>query len=270
MTGERAGEIISLHNRAELTIGRSPSAGFRIQDTAISRVHCRIVHRDDTFYIEDLNSANGTMVNGEPAENVELRVGDRIQLGPNIVFQFGISDDTEDTLARRLYYASTRDPLTGTFNRHFLFERVASEISHAQRHKNSLSLMLIDIDHFKQVNDTFGHMVGDAVLREVARAMSVAIRSDDALARYGGEEFAILVKASSREETLLFAERLRERVASLRVLGGNTPMKVTVSIGVAELSECEDGDSSAEALFRIADQRLYKAKNSGRDRVCGD
>lgn len=271
MTGSRAGEFLSLEGRDQTVIGRAQTADLCIEDSAVSREHCRIRAEGDAFVIEDMGSSNGTWLNGESATRSEVRVGDRIQLGPTVVLQFGQSDETEDSLQRRLYSASTRDPLTGLYNRHFLLERFAVEIAHAIRQEQSLALMLIDVDHFKRVNDTLGHAMGDAVLREIARALSATVRRTDTLARYGGEEFVVLARAAKRDHASSLAERLRDNVSAARMLAGDGMLSVTVSVGVAELSEC---DTAADAsvleaqLFRLADERLYRAKDAGRNRVC--
>ena len=268
LTGERGGEVISLDGRQDFTIGRSQLAHLRLDDSGVSRIHCVIRQSGKQVWVEDQNSGNGTFVNGLRVTAAVLMPGDRVQLGASVVLQFGTFDETEDTLARRLFMASTRDPLTKVYNRTYLSERLVSEIAHARRHGLSLSVLLIDIDHFKRVNDTFGHGTGDMVLCEVANALAGSVRIDDTLARYGGEEFAVVLRDSPTSVASLLAERLRQRVAAMRLVVGDTVLSITISIGVSSLAECDDESSDvASELFATADDRLYDAKDNGRNCV---
>jgi len=159
-----------------------------------------------------------------------------------------------------------RDPLTGLFNRRYLEEYLAMEISRSRRKGAKLSLAVIDIDHFKKYNDSFGHEAGDAVLRELGQFLSRSVRNGDAACRYGGEEFIVAMWDTTLDEARLRAERLREEVKGLPVqLGGRALAPISLSVGVAAFPEhAED----AEGLVRAADRALYSAKFSGRDRVC--
>src|SRR5262249_8265622 len=150
----------------------------RLDGTGVSREHCRIYKRDGRVFVEDLQSRNGTLLNGNPVVCVPLAPGDRIQLGANAVLQFGVLDDAEDTLLRNLYEASTRDPLTGVFNRRYFSQRLEIELSHARRHGSDLAIMMIDVDHFKSVNDAFGHAGGDQLLWGLGHAISVRVRAE--------------------------------------------------------------------------------------------
>ncbi len=268
LTGERGGEVISLDGKSAFTIGRSQLAQLRLDDPGISRIHCVVHQSGKQVWIEDQGSGNGTYVNGARVSAAVLVPGDRVQLGATVVLQFGTFDETEDTLARRLYLASTRDALTHVYNRAYLGERVVSEIAHSRRHGLSLAVLLVDIDFFKRVNDTFGHQAGDNVLREVANALNGSVRIDDTLARYGGEEFAVVLRDSNAGVATLMAERLRQRVMALRIVSGDTVIGVTISVGIATISECDDTTDVPSALFALADERLYAAKAAGRNRVC--
>ena len=173
-----------------------------------------------------------------------------------------VSDVTNETQLREMYMRqAVTDPLTALLNRLGGHQTIAREVARARRHGTALSFAMIDIDHFKDVNDRFGHGVGDDVLREVADAIGRAIRGDDALIRWGGEEFLLLLPGARRPQALELAERLRMRVAGLTVEG--LPA-VTISIGVDELAVEETG---AEAAIERADQRMYAAKAAGRNRV---
>jgi diguanylate cyclase (GGDEF)-like protein len=267
MTGASAGEMLSLDDRDEFIIGRSQTTDFAVDDPGVSRRHCRILRQNGRLYIEDLGATNGTLVNGVRVGKAALSDGDRIQIGPKACLQLRFVDDVEDTLSRRMLEASTRDVLTGVYNRRHFHSRLEAELSYAKRHGTGLACIVLDLDYFKAVNDTFGHAAGDAVLRAVGGAISRCVRTEDLAARYGGEEFVLLARVESLEEARLFAERIRACINALRiVIPGKGPIRVTVSAGVAEVWEC--GGESGMALVGLADKRLYCAKHRGRDQVC--
>jgi diguanylate cyclase (GGDEF)-like protein len=162
-----------------------------------------------------------------------------------------------------------RDTLTRAHNRRYLVERLASELAYARRHKTPLALILFDIDHFKRVNDTYGHLAGDEVLREVAALISRLIRTEDVFARYGGEEFVVLARGIEHENAVRFAERIRSAVHRLEVAQEKGVLQVTISAGVSSIAEIPDANRSPDTLFRLADERLYRAKSGGRNRVSG-
>jgi two-component system cell cycle response regulator len=176
-----------------------------------------------------------------------------------------ITTADEEALARQLYDGATRDPLTGLFNRKYARERLTAEIAYAQRQGTRLGLIMADIDHFKRVNDGFGHAAGDIVLRLVAAQMQRTSRFEDLLARYGGEEF--VVRGVDHPSVRVLAERVRRAVQRLVVPWESASLSVTLSLGVASLVEC-GSNASADALVAIADERLYRAKARGRNRVC--
>jgi len=221
---------------------------------------------DGKFYVEDLGSTNGTFVGGRRVERAELRAGDRVQIGPNVVVRFAILDEAGEQLAHQLYEASTKDALTKVYNRKYLVERLAAEVAYAHRHKTPLSLVLFDLDHFKKVNDTHGHLAGDVVLRVVAAQVQRTIRTEDVLARYGGEEFVILVRGILHPAVTHFGERVRRAVERLSIPWEQLQIKATISVGVASLSECDD-KATGDTLLHKSDERLYLAKSGGRNRV---
>lgn len=267
MTGVHAGLVIAVTGDVFL-IGRGKRANLRLDDPGVSRHHTKIVRSPaGRFLLEDTESTNGTLLNGRPVKNMPLERGDRIQIGPNVVLQFSLFDEAEEQLANRLYAASTRDALTGAYNRRFMEERLTSEVPYAKRHRANLAAIMIDVDHFKKVNDLHGHAAGDAVLRAVATRFGEMIRAEDMLARYGGEEFFILTRADLTE-SCRFAERLRTGIEALEIPYGGKKIKVTVSAGVAEYHEC-GATSAFDAFVLLADKRLYVAKQTGRNRVIG-
>jgi diguanylate cyclase (GGDEF)-like protein len=254
-------------DRATLTMIGGPDAGQVFDEPSVSRLHARITCSGaSAYFIEDLGSTNGTFVGGRSVRRSSLRSGDRVQLGRECVFRFAIVDETEESFQRRLYESSMRDSLTGLANRRCLFERLVSEMGHAKRERSALSLLVMDVDRFKIINDTFGHVAGDQVLRAIAARGTQVLRAGDLLARYGGEEFAVLARDADRAEAISLAERLRHAISELRVEVGSGSISFTASIGVVSLSEC-DADADGLALFARADARLYAAKYAGRDRI---
>jgi two-component system, cell cycle response regulator len=265
--GPRAGALYTLLDEATL-IGRSADATITVDDPSVSRCHARILCASDgSIVLEDLDSTNGTFVGGKQIARALLSSGDRIQLGRDSIFRFAIVDAAEEALQTQLYEGSLKDTLTALANRRCLFERLQTEIWHARRERRRLGFLMIDIDHFKTVNDRFGHLAGDQVLRAIAQAGSLTLRSGDLFARYGGEELAVIARDAGLREATVLAERLRETIAGMRIEVGGGAIGVTVSVGVAVLSECEREDEGEE-LFARADARLYAAKRGGRNRVC--
>jgi diguanylate cyclase (GGDEF)-like protein len=268
LAGEAAGQTFVLERGATI-LGRGPDSTIPIDDDTVSRHHARIVRDGDGRYsIEDLSSTNGTFLGSRRIAREMLSTGDRVQLGARSILRFALLDDVETTLQRRLYESASRDTLTGIANRRTLFERLGAATAQARRSGEELALLMIDIDHFKRVNDTFGHLAGDQLLRALATASGEVLRASDLLARYGGEELTVLARDTNIRNAATLAERLRSRLAGVRVELGSEAIGVTVSIGVSVLSECgPSGDAGAE-LVVLADTRLYAAKLAGRDRIC--
>ncbi len=270
VSGPSTGRVHSLLEQPVTVLGRGKEADLRLDDGGASRAHARVsVGEDGRVTLEDMGSTNGTFVDGRRVERVELRNGDRIGLGPNVVIAFSIVDAQVERVTQQLYESSVRDPLTKVHNRRYLVDRLAGESAYARRHGTRLALLLLDLDHFKKVNDTHGHLAGDDVLRDVAALLQRMIRAEDVLARYGGEEFVVLVRGIEHANVGRFAERLRAAVEGLEVAADGSVMRVTVSIGIASLSELPRAQQDADSLLRLADERLYTAKEGGRNRVCG-
>ncbi len=165
----------------------------------------------------------------------------------------------------RLEVLAHTDPLTQVLNRRALTARLAAELERARRYDSSVSLLMVDLDHFKRVNDTLGHLAGDDMLREIAAMLQESIRSVDVVARYGGEEFVVVLPETNAIGAVAFAERLRERIASMSFAEAHGGARVTVSIGVATYAA--PGTPSIDELFGRADEALYRAKADGRNKV---
>jgi diguanylate cyclase (GGDEF)-like protein len=264
--GPNAGRVIALRSE-QLTIGRSPRADLHLAEEGVSRKHARICWANDAYMLEDLASQNGTFVWSKPVTAVQLRQGDLIRIGPVATLRFCWMDEHQKNLLEELYESSVRDPLTGAFNRRHFSERLEAELAYAKRHSAALSLLLLDIDYFKKINDTYGHLEGDRVLRELTRACFQGLRTEDMFARYGGEEFAVLLRGVPLAGAARAAERLRIAIAE-SVFVGQPPLSVSVSIGCASLECIPEGTSGA--FIHVADQRLYEAKQAGRGRVVAE
>ncbi len=265
LVGDQLGQVIRLDGD-ELLLGRGDQVDVRLVDPGLSWVHARLRRLEDGFYLEDLASTNGTFVDGNRIQQpVRLSDGDRIQLGGRTTLKFSIVDELEESAALRLYGSMVHDALTGVFNRRYLEERLSSEVSFACRHATSLALLLIDVDHFKRVNDLFGHNVGDATLRVIAASIQRILRPEDVLARYGGEEFVVLARSVTPRNAEILAERIRRHVEELELaLADELPMSVSVGVAVIVPGRARP---DAAALLRTADEAMYEAKALGRNRV---
>jgi diguanylate cyclase (GGDEF)-like protein len=261
--GSQLGQIFRLSTEPT-RIGRG-EAELRLDDGGVSRQHARIIWEANQYVIEDLESANGTFVQGSRVNRRILQDGDVIQLGPSAVFRYSVTDKEQEEMLRELYAASITDSLTGARNRKYFDSHLGAELSYARRHKTDVSLVMLDIDGFKNVNDTYGHAAGDAVLVQIAGVVPKIVRNEDVFARYGGEEFAIVLRSITVLGAQHAAERLRQTVESMVVVSGANQIRVTVSAGCAAISECAQPE--AQELIAKADRRLYAAKHLGRNRV---
>lgn len=267
LTGTAAGAAFGILRARETRIGRAEDADVHLDDPTISRYHARIVREAvSQYFLEDLGSTNGTFVNGQRVQRAMLYTGFRVQIGPEHVLRFALVDEAEELLQRRLYEGAITDPLTGAFNRKYLFERIESEVARARLHNEGLSLFMLDLDFFKRVNDNYGHEAGDRVLCALTACMRGVMRGSDLLARYGGEEFAVLARTHDSQEAAHLAERVRRAVEDAQIRAAPGAHPVTVSIGVSSLEEHGD----ARALVSVADRRLYAAKAAGRNRVVAE
>jgi diguanylate cyclase (GGDEF)-like protein len=265
LRGPKEGTVYQLRD-GKTVIGRSNDVDIQINAEGVSRRHAQISEHDGVYTLEDLGSTNGTVCHGQWVEKpYGLNDGDRVNLGGGVVLRFALEGELEQQLRAKLYDLATRDPLTSAYNRRFLDERMNSEWPWAVRHEQSCAVLMLDIDHFKQVNDTWGHLAGDHVLKELVELMTNTIRREDLLARVGGEEFAVLCRGTGRAAANTLAERIRTAVADHQFIFNEEPITLTISIGVA--TSAEKSVASTDDLLALADQRLYQAKSNGRNRV---
>ena len=250
-------------------LGRAADNTLQLPDGSISRYHAFLgVDEEGQVRLNDLGSTNGTFVNERRVpENTPIRIedGDRLQFGANVLFKFIRPDPCDEQFQREMFERTVRDSLTGLYNRAYFLSQFSAMADRSGVKGLGVAVLMLDIDHFKRINDQHGHPVGDVVLREVANILRQATRSDDLVSRYGGEEFVIALPVAAPDGATERAERLREMLAARRILAGGIPLRVTASIGVAFTPA--DRPRSVASLLATADRGLYQAKNSGRDRT---
>jgi diguanylate cyclase (GGDEF)-like protein len=267
LAGPQIGAVFRLEGERML-IGRDPDAELTLHDEGLSWHHARLHRVGQHLFLEDLDSTNGTFVGSERVTSpTVVNDGDRIGLGRRAVIKLELQDALEAAVAERLYESMVRDTLTGAYNRQAFDERLSAEMAFGRRHSSGVSVIMVDIDHFKNINDTHGHPAGDAVLKEVVAAMQQTIRTEDLLARYGGEEFALIARGITPDQALMFAERLRQTLTYMHIEHAGETIQVTASFGVATASASPLYD--APQLVAAADAALYEAKRTGRNRVVG-
>ncbi|MBN2188502.1 MAG: GGDEF domain-containing protein [Chitinispirillaceae bacterium] len=265
--GMDIGSVIPV-DQPKVTLGRALECTVVLQDESVSRVHAEILQRENGAVIRDLGSTNGTFIAGQRIREAALNQGDKVLLGRRTVLKYEIYDQVDATYQKKLYESSTRDGLTGVYNRRYFNQRIVSELSFAKRHLLWLTLMIFDLDHFKKINDVFGHHNGDRVLIGVTDAVSSILRTEDILARYGGEEFAIIAPGTSYDGGMALGQRVRQRVENEMVFASDSAdkaMKTTVSIGVVTVAQGTAVE--AAAVISAADKNLYEAKSGGRNKV---
>jgi diguanylate cyclase (GGDEF)-like protein len=263
LAGENVGRMHRLE-QSEIVIGRAADATIRLEDDGVSRRHAKVVQVGKELWLEDLKSANGTLVNGQRTERALLRDGDKIEIGATTILKFTYSDELEEAFHNKMYEAALRDGLTQAYNKRHFLDRLTAELAYARRHGTPLTLLMLDIDHFKNVNDTYGHPAGDYVLATLARIAMGALRAEDVFARYGGEEFAILCRGVTLDQAALLGERLRSTIEATAFDYQRRRIPITASIGVASLLDRADDTTR---LIADADGALYEAKRAGRNHV---
>ena len=247
-----------------MRVGRGAENHIVLEGDSVSRKHVHFEQRAATWWAVDDNSTNGTYVNDDQIVREQpLSNGDRIKVGPTI-FKYLSGQDVEAQYHEEIYRMTIIDGLTQAHVKRYLLEALEKEIIRARRHKRELSCKMFEIDHFKKINDDHGPRAGDFGLKELARIVQGRIRRDEVFARYGGEEFAIVLPETNLDGGRALAEGLREKVEQSRFVFQNELIKVTISVGVAELAE---SDRTGTELIKRADEKLYEAKRGGRNRV---
>jgi len=259
----------------EIVVGRGSDCDIQIDRDSVSRRHARVYRVDDQWFVEDLGSTNGSYINDVPIQRSPLRDGDFVKIG-SAIFKFLYGSGIETSYHEEIYRMTIIDGLTGAHNKRFFLEFIEREMARCSRYGRPLSLLMFDIDHFKTINDTHGHLTGDYVLKELAKRLLHRIRKEELLARYGGEEFAVVLPETGHESAVQFAETLRRMVGGDLFEYEGDRFPVTISIGVATL----DFETLSQGMapppqmdpmefIREADGNLYKAKRGGRNCVIG-
>jgi diguanylate cyclase (GGDEF)-like protein len=279
--GPELGKRIALETEA-LECGRSMKTAIPLDDDAVSRKHARFAWTGEVFVVNDLGSTNGTYVNDVSVQERVLRDGDQIKIG-HTIFKFICGGNIELSYHEEIYRLMAYDGLTQIHNKRSFETALEREVSRAHRYRRPLSLVVFDIDHFKRVNDTYGHLAGDAVLRQLATLVGANIRREDILARVGGEEFALVLPEIAIDAARWVAEKLRAIVEATPCRFEAQQIPISASFGVAEVdagppvpveppvepapAAPAGGFMSAIELYKIADERLYASKRAGRNRV---
>jgi diguanylate cyclase (GGDEF)-like protein len=251
--------------RNEIVLGRGGDCDIQVDRDSVSRRHARVFRDGEAWMAEDLGSTNGSYVNDVPVQRSVLRDADFLKIGAAI-FKFLTGTGVEASYHEEIYRMTIVDGLTGAHNKRYFLEFLERETARCARYKRPLSLLMFDIDHFKTINDTHGHLTGDYVLKEMARRLLARIRREELMARYGGEEFAAVLPETDHAGAMNFGEQLRALVADEVFEYEGDKFTVTISIGVAT-TEGQDIDTAA--FIKMADDNLYRAKREGRNRVVG-
>ncbi|MFT7581156.1 MAG: two-component system cell cycle response regulator [Myxococcota bacterium] len=260
--GESIGKKFDL-SPGHSSIGRDPFATVVLDADSVSRAHARIEVGVDGTYVADLDSTNGTFVNDLTVERQRLNSGDLVKIG-DVIFKFLAGQDIEAAYHEEIYRMTISDGLTSIANVRYLNEFLEREFARSRRYGRDLAVLLIDIDHFKRVNDDLGHLTGDYVLRELAQVVNERVRREELFARYGGEEFVLVLPETTRQGALEYGEIIRQLVEQHKFSFDGTHIAVTISAGVGVFGP---GTGRPHDIIRLADENLYKAKRAGRNRV---
>lgn len=261
--GDYLGEVYELVNDVTM-LGRSDDVDLVVSDVSISRRHAMIVNRVEGIHVSDLGSTNGTFVNRKPVTSpLKLNEGDKLTLGV-ITFKFSYQDEDDTEYHLMLRNMAIKDGLTRVYNKRFFMDALGKEFDYNRRNRSGLGLVMFDIDHFKEINDTYGHPVGDHILKELARLVEHEARGYDVFARYGGEEFVFLMRGGSRTSAQALAERVHRAIEEHTFTCENIELEVTVSVG-ASFWGGEDTLQRPAELVELTDKLLYEAKAGGRN-----
>jgi two-component system, cell cycle response regulator len=273
-----SGDTLSMSvplEREEVILGRALNADVRLNDFKVSRQHATITTINDAekgevkYLLTDLDSKNGTFINGEKISREWLQNGDKIGIGAQLL-RFELLDEIDREYHRQIRRLVTHDDLTGLHSSRSFFSELRRETATSAAEKRSFCVLMLDVDHFKSVNDTYGHLTGSHTLEEIGRCITQNLRTGDVAARFGGEEFAAFLLDAELAQGLVAAERIRESIeeTDFSVMRQGRPAdthRITISVGVASFP---DDSKDPIELVEMADSALYRAKRTGRNRVC--
>ncbi len=261
-SGTRVGKRYILDEN-DMDIGRIETTDIYINDPSISRKHCHITIRNNICEINDLGSSNGTFVNEKRIETIKLKHNDMVRIG-SVILKYIADGNSEGAFMDNIYKKATIDATTAIYNKQYLIDELDSHFKLSKNYGRPLSLIIFDLDHFKKVNDVYGHNAGDFILKGCAQLAKQTIRKTDMIARFGGEEFVIILPDTEKKQAVEMAERVRSKI-------GNSPFKIdgklikqTISAGVSLLT---DRFKNPKELIEDADHKLYQAKKTGRNKV---
>ena len=275
------GELLAVQiplEREQVTLGRALDADIRINDSRASRLHARITTELDKtsgemcYRLSDLDSTNGTILNGTRIDSAFLEDGDKFEIGDQLI-RFEMLDEIDREFQQQIHRLLVHDELTGLLTGKSFFSELRREAARAEAENIPFCVLMMDLDHFKEVNDTYGHLVGSETLEDVGAVIRKALRAGDVGARFGGEEFAAFLLEADYAQGLIAAERVRSAIEkhdfpAVRRSGGADPIRthhITISLGVAAYPD--DGRDPIQ-LVEMADSALYRAKRNGRNQVC--
>lgn len=263
--GERLGERIRLDQERPLVIGRGSDCDLQLSQSSVSRRHCQLFRDGDRYRIRDLGATNRTFLNDQPVIEAWLTDGDHITVGQSIL-KYVSPSNLEAHYHAEVHQRTILDGLTGVYNRRYFLDMLEREIARNERHHRLFSLVILDLDLFKQINDDLGHLAGDDILQALGAVLRNRVRRNDTAARIGGEEFAVLLPETRLDSALELAEDVRQAVRDHEFRAGDRTIALTTSAGVAQwLPEMQ----SASEILRAADEALYAAKEAGRNCVKG-
>jgi diguanylate cyclase (GGDEF)-like protein len=265
VSGTSVGKMFKLQG-PEMVIGRSSDADIQLTDEGISRRHAKVnIRADGTVQLIDLGSTNGTFYNGNRIDVQPLRDGDKMQIGSTTILKFSYQDNLDEAYQKNLYESATRDMMTRVYNKKFFLDTFKKDFSYCLRHRVPLTFVILDVDLFKKVNDTYGHAAGDYVLTRLAGKIQETIRTEDLFARYGGEEFVLLLRECPEDKGFILCERIRRLIEATDFVFESKKIPVTISLGLSTLADAEY--PGHEEMMAAADKFLYRAKQGGRNRV---
>lgn len=263
INGEQSGDVFHLVDREKWIIGSEINSEINILDLGVSRAHAEITIQKNNYYIRDLNSSNGTFLNGERIVSAKINDGDQINVGSKTIFKFSLSNSIEANYISRTTQKLELDELTGIYNKRAFIVNLHKQIILAKNKSTPLILFMGDIDHFKQVNDTYGHVIGDQVLSNIAHLLKNAFRNSDYTCRYGGEEFAVICPYTTVNVAKEIGKRVLKKVESHVFTTAQNVFNVTISMGISPYSPKVHKNMSD--FVNSADRALYKAKQLGRN-----
>ena len=274
LSGELIAAPIPLE-REEVILGRSIEADVRVNGAKVARRHARINTVTDPathateYILSDFGTRSGTLLNGVKISSEPLQNGDKITIGDQIL-RFDLLDEIDREYHRQIHRLISHDDLTGLLSSRSFFSELRREAARAKAESRPFCVLMMDVDHFKNVNDTYGHLTGSKTLEEIGAAIAGIMRSGDAAARFGGEEFAAFLLDAETPQGIVAADRIRAAIEAqdFPIVRQGKPDKyhrVTISIGV---SSYPDDSSDPIELVEMADSALYRAKREGRNRVC--